>query len=245
MPKKRDRYDYSGGKKYRESYGYVPKSKSVGTQTSVQNLKNEMKILKDSFEKKTHITVIPGGPLAAGVVTPVTLIPQNSTSIGRDGNKVKCYSIALGGNVSLAPDKTSVVGRICLIIDHNNDGVAPNILSIWKDVVSFTTGLPRNLATGQSASYKRFTILWDYKYTLNPSGYAGGINSSDVLIVDILGSQEIVPQYYKRIFHYIAFKGTAADQASQRQGSMYVLTSARNDDKVVLDMECIFKYTDN
>ncbi len=85
MPKKRNRYDYSGGKKYRESYGYVPKSTSVGTQTGVDKLKIEVKKLKDFFEKKQHLTSITSAMLAAGSVQMVSNMVQGDTSITREG----------------------------------------------------------------------------------------------------------------------------------------------------------------
>ncbi len=243
MPK-RKYYDY-GGKGKKSDYGYVPKSKNVSTQTEVKKLKDQVKSIKNAYEKKQFITTITSSMVSTVSVQMVSNIDQGSSSSTREGNKIKAYSINLSGSCELQADKNPSLGRIVLLIDHDNQGIIPAVTDIWADAGSFVTGLPRDRASGSNAAYKRFTILWDYKFDMNPSGSAGGVKADDTLISNILGSIKTLSSYYNRIFHYLTYSGSGTTITSQRQGSLFVMSGANATGRLLLAMKCVFKYTDN
>ncbi len=241
---KRKRYDY-GGKGSRKDYGYVPKTKNISTQTEVKKLKDEVKSIKDAFEKKQFITTITSSMIDAVSVQMVSNMDIGDTSLLREGNKIKCYSINIKGSCRLTNNKQGEVGRIVLLIDHNQQGVLPAVTDIWLDAASFVTGLPRDRLVGSNAAYKRYTILWDYCFSLNPSGMSGGVNSGDVLITALEGEVEIINSYYNRIFHYITYNGSGTGITAQRQGSLFIMSGASADSSLVLSAKVVFKFTDN
>ncbi len=241
------RKDTASSRQYVPTQGWrnMTMKRSVGTQTEVSKLKKVVKNMKDAFEKKSLVTVHDQTMGVAGTVTNISNMAQGSTGKTRDGNKVKSYSLTLMGIVSLASDKQAAAGRMCIIIDHDQHGVIPAITDLWNSVADFAEGRPRNLTDGVNASFKRFTVLWDYPFVINPAGAAGGVNSSDVLIFQILEAKIVIPKYYKRIFHYISYSGNTNAIGDQNQGSIFLFHAAKTASTVVIEAESVYKYTDN
>ncbi len=116
----------------------------------------------------------------------------------------------MSGSIELLNNKNSETGRIVLLIDHDQQGILPSISDIWQDSGSFVLGLPRDKSLGANSAYKRFTILWDYKFAISPSGSAGGVNVADALVTQFSGSRLVADSYYKRIFHYVHYSANSS-----------------------------------
>lgn len=246
MPK-RKKYQYKSG-----AVGYTkPRTYGTdqGTQTGVQALKKEIKAIKKTYEIKHHNTTMTSSMIAAGSMQMISNMAVGDLETNREGSKVKMYSMAFGGSLELSNDKGPAVGRIILFIDHDQAGVLPLITDMWTDVGSFTVGHPRNKLTGLSASMRRYTILYDYKFTLSSSGAGVGISfdSADALSTTVFteGTREHIESYYRRLFHMMNYNGSGVDILAQRQGTMYMFSAVDTDNEVAASAQVMVKYTDN
>lgn len=235
-------YKKMGKKKYGT---YKPKKKDY----KLQNLEKKVKAMETAKEKKHHETTITSSAIAAGSMQMVSNVGDGSNEGARIGVKVKMYSIQCSGHIILSTDNVSQSGRIIIFIDHDQNGVLPAITDMWLDVASFNSGKPRNKTSGLSESFRRFTIVYDHPYNINPSGGGVGIsfNSSDVLTTTILefSTRQIIPKFYEKMYHYINYKGTGTDIAKQGDGAIFVFSSVSNDDTVLVDASIMIKYTDD
>lgn len=156
----------------------------------------KVKALEDQEELNLH-NVGPTDitPAAAGVVYPLSLIAEGDTVATRTGRSIilKSAHIKVHNTDSLAE-----FIRVIVFFDTEQAGVVPVVTDVlntadYRDFKNFN-------------NRKRFAIMYDKTYSTE----AWNDNKSMI-------------EYYKRFNRKIEFRGSAADQASQGQGNLYMI----------------------
>ncbi len=99
-------------------------------------------------------------PDTTGVVSNVSLLPQGLDDDERIGNKVKAFSIKLGGSISQHPTATNTFCRYMIVRDRFGTTAQPAITDMFSSVAAFANGHP---TLGLSQVSSRFQVLIDVR----------------------------------------------------------------------------------
>lgn len=217
---------FVGGRRGRPigSRKVMPKTRKDAEQDKkIQNVQRHVKkIIR--MEELNHVdTIISGVALGSdpGVAQTILLngLVQGDTNITRNADETMFTSLQLRGYV--VSDTDQVNGIICRVIvfwDKHPNGVAPTAANLLDNsVITLLVNSPYN-----SDFYKRFKILYDRRFTLNPNSAATTTPASGVVAatVPITVPFEHRKQFNRQSNYGLGNAGTIADIA---RGACYIL----------------------
>ncbi len=148
---------------YRKTYRRKRRSrkpwyeKKYSTMQLAHKAYSGMKYLKSviNVEKKVHDTVISGTFITdAGVVLPLSQIPQGDGIANRDGNSVKATYLGLRLNLVQHDSATSTLTRVIVVMDNQQIADSTPVITDLLALATVTSFLA-------APSLGRFTVLYD------------------------------------------------------------------------------------
>lgn len=173
-----------------------------------------------------HIDTVTAGTVidSSGLSYALSLTAQGDSDEQRNGNSIKAHDILARLQFYRDTASTSAFDLIrCLLLeDTMQDGALPTTAQLL-DAVTITS--PRQTDTILAT---RFRVIEDKNY-------------------ELYGNKPvIIDKMYHKLPNHIHYKGTAADQASQGPGNMYLFLLCNNAvSRPKIDINCRIKYYDN
>ncbi len=176
------------------------------------------------MEFRTITTALTSAPNSTGAVVALTAIAQGDDIANRQGNKVRAKHMSVRGHININASATSTHGRMIIIRDNNGSTSQPAITDLFTDASTMRIGKNK---LGDPQSNSRFTILWDYTYTL-----------------DAVNKNQTYFKYTQELDHHIYYTGTAA--TDEGKGHLYLFTvSSESTNDPVVSADCMVKFIDN
>lgn len=177
-----------------------------------------------NVEYKTVQVTLPTAPTTVAVVTHLSACGQNDDLSGRDGRKIKAFSIQVMGSLKMHETATATSTRIVVFIDHANQGTIPTLATWWDDEASFFNGEMRAQSPQTNA---RFIVIFD-----------------KLILQSDSGTKLTRINFYKRLNHHITYTGTTA--ADEGLGTVWIMiASSEATNKPTLCLKSTFKWIDN
>ncbi len=176
------------------------------------------------MEFRTISTNLTADPNSTGAVLALTAIAQGDDIANRQGNKIRAKHLSVRGHIQINGSATTSHGRMLIIRDNNGSTAQPAITDLFLDASTMRVGKNK---LGDPQSNSRFTILWDYTYT-----------------IDAINKNQVFFKYSMELDHHIYFTDTAA--TDEGKGHLYLFTAsneATNDP--VVSANCMIKFIDN
>jgi len=219
-------------KRGKNGYGYTKShvtSHSVSAAVKKEIRKEKMKNCEIKFKKTTLTSPF----TSTGLMTYLSGVAQGIDEGDRIGNKVKSYSLSIGGRVSSSADTSDrVQARVVVFIDWQNNGILPPITSLWTTMADFFDNCPRD---GDSHKFRRFTIIYDSAVTEGASGWTG-------VATKVLTIRMFLDKGYVRPSHELAYDAAGSGVGNAGKGSIFAMSGSSSD--VASNVQIVWKYTD-
>ncbi len=177
-----------------------------------------------NVEFRTITTTLTADPNATGAVVPLTAIAQGDDIANRQGNKIRAKHMSVRGHIQINASATASHGRMIIIRDNNGSTTIPTIANLFTDASTMRVGKNK---LGDPQSNSRFSILWDYTYTL-----------------DAVNHSQLYFKYTETLDHHIYYTGSAA--TDEGKGHLYLFTvSNEGTNDPVVSADCMVKFIDN
>lgn len=187
---------FRSGRRYKKrSSGYLGAFKRT-----LPYLASSVRFLKSvvNAEKKyCDTSVVTVTPNTTGQLVFLNPIATGTDQVTRNGMSVKATSLFVQGSVVKNASATSSIVRLLLVMDHDNQGTAPNVTDILD---SANVNSQLNQYNG-----KRFQILRDKKL--------------------VLDTDEVTKifKYYMKLGMHLKYGGTTSGSGSARDNALYML----------------------
>jgi len=189
--------------KQQRNNGRYQKGKTNGVRDLTREVRALRRLVHQPEEKNLDVNATLD-PLTTGVLTLLTGISQGTDVGNRVGDVIKVTKISWMGRLALNPSVTSFsTVRMILIRDMENDGAVPSMADMLETIGgSAAVRSPINFL-----NRKRFSILWDQIFVLDPNTHYSEILRGEIVLNKT-----------------VRYRGTGNTVAAAAEGAMFWLT---------------------
>lgn len=233
MPKRSRNSAYKSRKRARAGARGITKA---SVKRTIMNSK-ELKFHDD--QQAVSFIKVSGGTLV--ITSPLALILQNATSMGRVGMKIFMKSLSIRGTIKMseqAAQGTAQLVRVMIVQDKQSNGNTPSLLEILE---LEGPPAPANAlhAFRKVENRNRFNILYDKAMTFEPKG---GVDTVEQLA--LRKTIHFNKTWKNGLTLQYASGTTSGTNATVLDNNIWVLAYAEVDDLLQIEWDSRLRYTD-